>query len=903
MSAVPDSTLDDPKQITVDLQRKLAERTAERNWAIAERDQAVAARDEAVDQQTATAEVLQVINSSPGELTPVFEAILEKAHSLCGAAFGGLLIYDGEYTRAVATRGLPEALADLLRQPLSPEPGGPVARLIDGDRFYQIADQAELLARSSSTNPRAGYTFDLAGVRTVLFVPLRRDDALLGIITVYRQEARPFTDKQIALLQNFAAQAVIAMENARLLTETREALEQQTATAEVLGVINSSPGDLSPVFDAMVEKAMRLCGAAQGSLFTFADGALHQVAAIHATPQLVALRQQQGPIRPDPGTVLHPLLEGQRVVHVTDVRESAAYRDFPDVRERVDAANARSLLAVALRKDEALVGVLDVFRQEVRPFSDKQIALLENFAAQAVIAMENARLLGELRARTRDLEESLEYQTATSDVLKVISRSTFDLQPVLNTLVETATRLCAADLGHLFRREAKGYRGIASFGLSAEYGARIESAQRAGRLIGFDRSSVVGRVELERDIVHVHDVSSDPEYARRETVLIGGLRTAVGVPLLREGEPIGAIMLGRRRVEPFSERQVELVRTFADQAVIAIENTRLLTELRESLEQQQAIAEILQVINRSPGELQPVFDILLEKTMELCGAAFGAMAVMEGTEARTVATRGVPPAYSEFRRRNPTPATPGSIAARVLAGESAVHTLDMKADDLYTSGDPIRRAIVDLGGARTSLAVALRRERDLLGAINIYRQEIRPFSDKQIALMQSFAAQAVIAMENARLLDEIRQRQAELRVTFDNRGDGVAMFDAALRLAAWNMNFQQILDLPEEFLAARPPPNLSGCQHPGGRRRDRHRAWRACGETTVSGERVERRLAAVLAADVAGYSRLMGMDETGTLARLKALRGELIDPAIPAHKGRHPVSAGGPGAKGNGKWS
>jgi GAF domain-containing protein len=243
--------------------------------------------------------------------------------------------------------------------------------------------------------------------------------------------------------------------------ERDEALQREAATTEVLQVINGSPGDLAPVFDAMVERAMRLCDAAQGSLFTFSDGALCQVAATHATPQFVVLRRQQGPIRPRPGTAFFPLLAGERVVHIADLRQTQAYRDFPEIRERVDTSNGRSFVAVALRKNEALSGVLSVFRHEVRPFTDKQIALLQNFAAQAVIAMENARLLTET-------QEALEQQTATADVLQVINSSPGNLAPVFDAVLDKALDLCGATFGHLLTWDGEYLTRAAARGASPD---------------------------------------------------------------------------------------------------------------------------------------------------------------------------------------------------------------------------------------------------------------------------------------------------------------------------------------------------------------------------------------------------------------------------------------------------
>jgi GAF domain-containing protein len=418
MSATPDSTLANPEQRIGDLERQLAEREAELAECKAE-------RDEAREQQGATAEVLQVINSSPGDLVPVFDAILEKAMSLCEAAHGHIWIYDGERVHLAAVRGEPRfvewmhRLGSMRLGSRSLGRPSPLGRVVRGEPIAHVADAREEEAYRS--NPIFREQVDVGGLRAILDIGLRKGDALLGIIAVYRQEVRPFTDEQIALLQNFAAQAVIAMENARLITETREALEQQTATAEVLGVINSSPGDLAPVFDAILEKAHSLCGISVGTLQIYDGAKVRTVASRGVTGRFLELLQK--PYKPLPGHPASRLLGGERIVHILDLRESA--KEQPDnPRQQASAQQGlRTALWVPLRKDTELLGYISAFRQEVQPFSDKQIALLENFAAQAVIAMENARLLGELRERTRDLQESLEYQTATSDVLKVIRRS------------------------------------------------------------------------------------------------------------------------------------------------------------------------------------------------------------------------------------------------------------------------------------------------------------------------------------------------------------------------------------------------------------------------------------------------------------------------------------------------
>ena len=428
-----------PQLIEIDWLREELESTNSRARLLTE-------TREALEQQTATAEVLQVINSSPGELAPVFDVMLEKALRLGEAAFGTLRVFDGEFFHLAASRGASPALDEFQRQPLALGPGG--KRMLEGEDVIQIADIIEGEPyRTGAPAQRA--LAELGGARSYLSVALRKEQALLGYMSFYRQEVRPFTDKQIALLQNFAAQAVIAMENARLITETREALEQQTATAEVLQVINSSPGHLAPVFDAMLEKAVRLCDSAFGMMSTWDGERIHRVA-WHGIPaeQVEAMRQS---FSPSPGTPGYRIARGEDVVCIADLVEDAT---APPTLVQL---GARSYALVALRLDGKLLGAITIFRREVLPFTDKQIALLQNFAAQAVIAMENARLLTETR-------EALEQQTATAEVLQVINSSPGDLAPVFDAVVEKALWLCEATNGHLFTYDGDCFHPAAIHG-------------------------------------------------------------------------------------------------------------------------------------------------------------------------------------------------------------------------------------------------------------------------------------------------------------------------------------------------------------------------------------------------------------------------------------------------------
>jgi class 3 adenylate cyclase len=530
--------------------------------------------------------------------------------------------------------------------------------------------------------------------------------------------------------------------------ERDEALEQQTATAEVLQVINASPGDLAPVFDAIVEKALKLCDAEEGALRIF-DGEVFHLGAVRGDPASVPQLRELGPIPAIPGGFFERIVHGERVVHIADVRETDTYRNIPTARQRLDVRRIRSWLAVALHKENILFGAIIVQRREVRPFSDKQIALLQNFAAQAVIAMENARLITETR-------EALEQQTATAEVLGVINSSPGDLAPVFDVILEKAHSRCGAALGSLVLLDGQDFRAVATRGYAKEYEAVAREGFPARAFPPFDPLS-------RGEILHNSDVREfatlDP--ITHAAVEIGGIRTVLLVPLRKEGTLLGYISAQRQKVRPFSDGQIALLENFAAQAVIAMENARLITETREALEQQTATAEVLGVINASPGDLAPVFDAILDKALGLCEASFGLLNIFDGEFFRANAWRGVPPALAEFFRQ-PFRVGRGFATRRLAEGQAIVHIEDITDHVAYRSGETGRRALADIGGARTVVWVALRAEEELRGFISMYRTEVRPFTDKQIALLQNFAAQAVIAIENARLLGELRARTDEI---------------------------------------------------------------------------------------------------------------------------------------------
>lgn len=544
--------------------------------------------------------------------------------------------------------------------------------------------------------------------------------------------------------------AEVKAENARLQAELRIASQQQTATSEVLEVINSSPGDQTRVFDAILKKAHALCGVAHGSLQLF-DGESFHAVALHNVPDDIAARLRQG-YAPGPYLPVRQLLAGASYFHAHDLAEI----DHPIA--RAAAKFVGTTLYLALRKDDRLLGQIVAAREEVRDFSDKEITLLQHFAQQAVIAMENARLLGELRQRTDDLTESLEYQTATSELLAVINRSKSDVHSVLETMWASASRLCHTRFGGVAVRTGDVFHYVV-----AASGRSDMDDMLLAHAFHIDRASAIGRVALTRNVVHIPDAQADREYST-PTTDAAGMRTLLGVPLLQEGEVIGVIVLVRDRVEPFSERQIALVRTFAAQAVIAVENARLLNETREALERQTATADILKVIARSPNDVQPVFEAIAERSNKLAsGLSTAVYRVVDDVQHLMSFTRTSPEADAALRALFPTRVS--AIFADVVHKGEVFRIADSEVE---LADEPAFRDLARLRGWRSVLAVPLLQDRKTIGMITVTRAEPGLFADRHVELLRTFADQAVIAISNVRLFEEVQERTRELSRSLDD---------------------------------------------------------------------------------------------------------------------------------------
>ena len=710
--------------------------------------------EEALEYQTATGDVLNVISRSPAQIQPVLDAIVETARRLCEAYDAVILLREGDYLSVVSHRGpIP---VDFAKWPISR--GWVTGRAIVDCKPMHVAD----LQAAAEEFPDGHAMARRQGHRTLLATPLLRENVAIGAIVIRRTEVRPFSEKQIAVLQTFADQAVIAIENARLFEEVQtrtaeltEALEQQTATSEVLQVISRSAFDLQTVLDTLVQSAARLGDADIGTITRQRDGSFFREALYGFSAEFIEYVRAI-PVRPEKGNISgRALLEG-KIVQIEDVERDPDYTWD----EAKRTGRYRTLLGVPLVRHGKPIGVMALGRREVRPFNQREIDLVTTFADQAVIAIENVRLFDEVQARTRDLEELLQQQTATAEVLKVISRSTFELQPVLDTLVESAARLCEADMAAVARQTGTAFHYAATFGYSPELKAYLVGIPHTP-----GSGSIIGRTLEGGSTVHVADVLADPKYRMRDVQERAGYRTVLCVPLLRERTPIGVVVLTRRAVRPFTDKQIELVTTFADQAVIAIENVRLFDEvqartgeLAKSVGELQALGEVSQAVN-STLDLQTVLKTIVAKAVQLSATDAGAIYVFSKLRQkfRLRATYGMSDAMiAEIDKQGGVRLGESYIGAATESGQA------VQVPDLMTEAASPMRDLIVSAGYRGLLVVPLLRPGGIVGALVVRRKQPGAFPDSTIDLLQTFAAQSVVAIQNARLFEDVEARTREL---------------------------------------------------------------------------------------------------------------------------------------------
>ena len=721
---------------------------------------------EAREQQVATAQILASISNSPTDAQRTFHDIAAKAARLCDAYNAGIFQLVGDHLRVVAHCGPIPTVGPVGEGRVPLTRGAVVARAVLDREPVHVADvQAETdeLPLGSEVARRLGY-------RTQLAVPLIREGKAIGVISIQRADVRPFTDRQIELLKTFADQAVIAIENTRLFEEVQqknqaltdsnaqltEALEQQTATSEILRVISSSPSDIRPVLDAVGENAARLCDANNAVVYKLDGGLLRQMASYGGLP---TTSHPAAGLPVDRDRVTGRAVFDRRTIHVHNLATEDA--EFPQGSKDARRDGHRTTLATPLLREGVPLGAILIRRMEVRPFSERQIKLLETFADQAAIAIENTRLFEEVQARTRELQEALEYQTATSEVLAVIGRSPSELQPVLDTIVATAARLCEAEFALVYRLKEDGLYHVAA----ANNADAAFVKHTAEHPVAPDRGSALGRAALERKPAHFPDCLADPEFTFHDYQRIGKQRSLLGVPLLRHGVAIGAMTLARTVVKPYSDRQIELVSTFADQAVIAIENARLFEEvqartkeLQESLEYQTATSDVLDVISRSRFELQPVFDTIVETAARLCHVDYGVVCrLADDGKYHLAGNHGYTREFQHYVEHHPFEAGHGTVIGRAALEGRTIHVPDVLADPEYTYHEGQK-----LAGYRSLLGVPLLRDGKAIGVLALHDDAPEPFTDKQIGLVETFADQAIIAIENARLFEEVQSRTREV---------------------------------------------------------------------------------------------------------------------------------------------
>ena len=733
--------------------------------------------EEALEQQAATAEILHVIGNSPADLEPVFRTILSNASRLCQASVGAIFLFDGEVLTNVAHQNASREFAQFLNR---------------SDR----RPSRETTTRRCALERRTVHTADLMNdpdyappefqrrenVRAALSVPMIRNSVLIGVITLWRHVTTAFTDRQIALVQTFADQAVIAIENVRLFKELQarnveitESLEQQTATADILSVINSSPTDLQPVFDAILEKAIRLCDAHMGHLRLYDGENFLDVTQRGAKAEYAKFLSERGAFRPPRGGVYARMTAERRPLQIADIRNSSEYRDgIRGVTALVELGGARTFIVVPMLKDGRVVGGISIYRPDVRPFTQKQIDLVSTFANQAVIAIENVRLFKELEVRNKDLSETLEQQTATAEILRVMSNSPADVQPVFEAIVQSGIRLFEGAGVTLSRPENGQVRLMAI----AERDPERVRMWKARFPFPLTREYMHGAAILDCRMVDMPDVEQmdDCFAAGKRNFAASGYRAMTVVPMIKDGAAIGTISVVRDAAGPLSDKKIALLKTFADQAVIAIENVRLFNETKEALEQQTAISEILHVISGSPGDVVRMLEAVALRAVKLCESGEAGIFLLEDERLKFAAGCQ---SGETFRPGETIPLSRGSVLGRAVIDRETVHVVDLAAT--VTGEFPLGMEYQKRFGHRSLVAVPLMQKDRAIGVIGLWRFEVREFSEKHIALVRTFADQAAIAIENVSLFNEIREKSRQLEIASRHKSEFLANMSHELR--------------------------------------------------------------------------------------------------------------------------
>jgi signal transduction histidine kinase/HAMP domain-containing protein len=727
---------------------------------------------EALERQTATSDILHVMASSSTELQPVLDAVAMNAARLCDANVALIFRIDGNILRLVATHGpLPI---------VSTSEGIPIVRgSVTGRAVLdrQAVHIHDLAAESDAEFADSKAYQERFGNRTSLATPLLRDSIPIGAISVRRLEVRPFSEKQIALLKTFADEAVIAIENVRLFQELQarnrdltEALEQQTATSEILRVIASSPTDIQPVLDVVAENAARLCDANDAVIGLREGDGLRSVANYGPLPVVAVFSVSRG-------SAAGRAVIDRRTVHVDDLAAESE-DEYPEAKAVMNRFGFRTVLATPLLRESVAIGAIVIRRMEVRPFTEKQIKLLETFASQAVIAIENVRLFQELQARNRDLTEALEQQTATSEILRVIASSPTDIQPVLDVVAENAARLCEAIDGVIVRPEGDRLRIVAKYG-----------SVPAAEFLPFSRGFPPGRAVLDRQTIHVHDILEEIETEYPEAAVparLTGTRTALNIPLIRAGMAIGCITVCRTEVRPFTDKQIALLKTFADQAVIAIENVRLFKELQartgelaRSVGELKALGEVGQAVS-STLDLQTVLSTIVGHAVQLTGTYAGIIYEFdEATEEfRLRASYRMEEELVEVYRATPIRLGQGATggAASTKAPVQVVDLLNEREEGVTRIRPVLRRL-----GYQSLLAVPLLLEQRIMGALTVYRREPGSFAPEVVNLLQTFATQSALAIQNARLFREIEDKSRQIEAANRHKSEFLANMSHELR--------------------------------------------------------------------------------------------------------------------------